>query len=219
MRIRAKICGLNDAASIDAALRGGADAIGLVFYAPSPRAVTPAHAAQLLADAGAAAEAVQKVGLFVDPDDALLDAVLAEVRLDLVQLHGSETPARVAEIGHRTGLPTMKAFRIRNAEDFGAVGDYDSAASWLLFDAKAPDDAKDALPGGNGRTFDWRLLAGRDWGHPWMLSGGLDAANVAEAIRISGAPWVDVSSGVEHAPGHKDPARITAFLQAVQAVQ
>lgn len=218
MAVRTKICGLNDAVSLKAALTGGADAIGLVFYAPSPRAVSLEQAAGLLAEAGSAADGVQKVGLFVDPDDALLDAVLALVPLDLVQLHGSETPERVAEIGRRTGLPAMKAFKIRDAGDFGAVGDYDSAASWLLFDAKAPDDAKHALPGGNGMTFDWRLLAGRDWGHPWMLSGGLDATNVAEAIRISGAPWVDVSSGVERAPGHKDPARITAFLQAVHAV-
>lgn len=217
MGVQAKICGLNDAESLQAALGGGADAIGLVFYAPSPRAVTPEQAAALLAKAGAAVDKVRKVGLFVDPDDALLDAVMAHVPLDMVQLHGSETPERVAEIGRRTGLPTMKAFRIRNAEDFGAVGDYDSAASWLLFDAKAPDDAKHALPGGNGMRFDWNLLAGRDWAHPWMLSGGLDATNVAEAIRISGAPWVDVSSGVEHAPGHKDPARIRAFLQAVRA--
>lgn len=217
MGVQAKICGLNDAESLQAALDGGADAIGLVFYAPSPRAVTPEQAAALLAEAGAAVDKVRKVGLFVDPDDALLDAVMAHVPLDMVQLHGSETPERVAEIGRRTGLPTMKAFRIRNAEDFGAVGDYDSAASWLLFDAKAPDDAKHALPGGNGMRFDWNLLAGRDWAHPWMLSGGLDATNVAEAIRISGAPWVDVSSGVEQAPGHKDPARIRAFLQAVRA--
>lgn len=217
MGVQAKICGLNDAESLQAALGGGADAIGLVFYAPSPRAVTPEQAAALLAEAGAAVDKVRKVGLFVDPDDTLLDAVMAHVPLDMVQLHGSETPERVAEIGRRTGLPTMKAFRIRNAEDFGAVGDYDSAASWLLFDAKAPDDAKHALPGGNGMRFDWNLLAGRDWAHPWMLSGGLDATNVAEAIRISGAPWVDVSSGVEQAPGHKDPARIRAFLQAVRA--
>jgi phosphoribosylanthranilate isomerase len=217
MGVQAKICGLNDAESLLAALGGGADAIGLVFYAPSPRAVTPEQAAALLAEAGTAVDKVRKVGLFVDPDDALLDAVMAHVPLDMVQLHGSETPERVAEIGRRTGLPTMKAFRIRNAEDFGAVGDYDSAASWLLFDAKAPDDAKHALPGGNGMRFDWNLLAGRDWAHPWMLSGGLDATNVAEAIRISGAPWVDVSSGVEQAPGHKDPARIRAFLQAVRA--
>ncbi len=217
MGVQAKICGLNDAESLQAALGGGADAIGLVFYAPSPRAVTPEQAAALLAEAGAAVDKVRKVGLFVDPDDTLLDAVMAHVPLDMVQLHGSETPERVAEIGRRTDLPTMKAFRIRNAEDFGAVGDYDSAASWLLFDAKAPDDAKHALPGGNGMRFDWNLLAGRDWAHPWMLSGGLDATNVAEAIRISGAPWVDVSSGVEQAPGHKDPARIRAFLQAVRA--
>lgn len=215
MTVRTKICGLKDPAALQAALDGGADAIGLVFYARSPRAISPADAAVLVADAGD----VTKVGLFVDPDNGLLDRTLAGVALDIVQLHGAETPERVAAIGARTGLPTMKAFKIRQVEDLGAVADYDSATSWLLFDAKAPDDARDALPGGNGITFDWRLLAGRDWQHPWMLSGGLDADNVAEAIRISGAPWVDVSSGVESAPGKKDPARITAFLNAVRAVQ
>jgi len=214
--VRTKICGLNDAASVRAALDGGADAIGLVFYAPSPRAVTPAEAGSLVADADV--DKVMKVGLFVDPDDDLLDSALAGVALDLLQLHGAETPARVAEIGARTGLPTMKAFKIRHAEDLGAVGEYDSATSWLLFDAKAPDDARNALPGGNGIAFDWHLLAGREWRHPWMLSGGLDADNVAEAVRVTGAPWVDVSSGVESAPGKKDPARITAFLEAVRAV-
>lgn len=215
MTVRTKICGLKDPAALQAALDAGADAIGLVFYPPSPRAIGPADAAALVADAGD----VTRVGLFVDPDNALLDRTLDGVALDIVQLHGAETPERVAEIGARTGLPTMKAFRIRQAEDLGAVADYDSATSWLLFDAKAPDDARNALPGGNGITFDWRLLAGRDWQHPWMLSGGLDADNVAEAIRISGAPWVDVSSGVESAPGKKDPARITAFLNAVRAMQ
>ncbi|MDF1721568.1 MAG: phosphoribosylanthranilate isomerase [Minwuia sp.] len=215
MTVQTKICGLKDPVALQAALDGGADAIGLVFYARSPRAISPAAAGALV---GGVAD-VMKVGLFVDPDDDLLDSTLEGVALDLVQLHGAETPARVAEIGARTGLPTMKAFKIRHVEDLGAVADYDSATSWLLFDAKAPDDARDALPGGNGITFDWRLLAGRDWQHPWMLSGGLDADNVAEAIRISGAPWVDVSSGVESAPGEKDPARITAFLNAVRAVQ
>ncbi|MEC9345014.1 MAG: phosphoribosylanthranilate isomerase [Pseudomonadota bacterium] len=214
MGVHAKICGLNTPDVVDAAIAGGADAVGFVFYPPSPRAVSPETAAVLAGHAGTAL----KVGLFVDPDDALLDRVLGALDLDIVQLHGSESPERVREIEALTGRPAMKAIKIAGPEDLGVVRDYDDAASWLLFDARPPKDRANALPGGNGVSFDWRLLAGRRWSKPWMLSGGLDATNVAEAVRISGAPWVDVSSGVETKPGEKSPALIARFLNAVQAI-
>lgn len=214
MNLQAKICGLNTPEVVDAAVRGGADAIGFVFYPPSPRSISPETAGGLARQAGRAT----RVGLFVDPDDGWLDAVLSDAALEMIQLHGSETPQRAAAIGSRTGLPVMKAIRIRGPEDFGAVDAYDGAADWLLFDAKPPKGQGRGLPGGNGVAFDWRLLAGRKWNRPWMLSGGLDAENVAEAVRISGAAWVDVSSGVESAPGTKDPARIAKFLDAVKSL-
>jgi len=212
--VATKICGLKTLEAVQAAINGGAEAVGFNFYPPSPRYVTPEAAAGL----SRAAEGAIRVGLFVDPDDAWLDLVMQLVPLEVIQLHGSESAARIDAIGARTGLPTMKAFKIANAEDFGAVGDYDSAASWLLFDARPPKGQGHGLPGGNGVAFDWRLMQGRTWNRPWMLSGGLDAANVAEAVRISGADWVDVSSGVESAPGVKDTDRITAFLAAVKSI-
>lgn len=214
MKTKAKICGLNTPEVVDTALRGGADAVGFVFYPPSPRNVSPEQAGSLTRRAGAA----MKVGLFVDPDDAWLATVLAGAELDLIQLHGSESPQRAAAIRGATGRPVMKAIKIRGPEDFGAVTAYDGAVDWLLFDAKAPAGQGLGLPGGNGVAFDWRLLAGRKWNRPWMLSGGLDADNVAEAVRISGAAWVDVSSGVESKPGTKDPIRITRFLEAVHSI-
>jgi phosphoribosylanthranilate isomerase len=153
------------------------------------------------------------VGLFVDPDDPTLAAVTMQVALNLIQLHGRETPERVAKIRADFGLPVMKAIKVGSAEDVEAARAYEEVADLLLFDAKAPG-AK--LPGGTGQSFDWTLLAGRRWAKPWMLSGGLDAGNVAEAARIAGAPIVDVSSGVERAPGRKDPAAVRAFLDAVR---
>lgn len=215
MTIAAKICGLSDAEGLRAAVAAGAAFVGFVFYPPSPRAVTPVQARTLAAEVPAG---VQKVGLFVDPDDALLDEVLAAVPLDLLQLHGQETPERVAEIARRTGLPVMKAIRVAKRADIDAAHAYEDVADRLLFDAKAPETMADALPGGNGLVFDWNLLRDETWQRPWMLSGGLDADNVAEAVRISGAPSVDVSSGVETAPGAKDPAAIKAFLDAVKAL-
>lgn len=214
MTVSTKICGLTTESDVDAALTGGAEAIGFNFYQPSPRYVAPEVAAKLSRLAGAA----QRVGLFVDPADDELDKVTGQVDLDVIQLHGSESPERAKEIGRRTGLPVMKAFKIRSSEDLGAVGDYDSASSWLLFDARPPKGQGHGLPGGNGVAFDWRLMQGRTWKQPWMLSGGLDADNVAQAVRISGADWVDVSSGVESEPGRKDPARIAAFLAAVKSI-
>lgn len=192
----------------------GADFVGLNFYPPSPRAVTPAEAAALIA---AAPATLKKVGLFVDPDDALLDHTLAAATFDLLQLQGGETPDRVAAIRARFGIPVIKALKIATAADFEPVTAFARVADWILFDGAPPKDKKNALPGGNAARFDWTLLAGRDFARPWMLSGGLDPANVAEAIRISGARCVDVSSGVESAPGRKDPARIRAFVQAAKA--
>lgn len=213
MTVKAKICGLSTPAAVDAARTAGAEAVGFVFYPPSPRAVTPATAGMLAPHAGKA----MKVGLFVDPVDQLLDEVLGTVPLDLIQLHGAESPGRVAAISKRAGLPAMKAIKIRRAGDIAAAAAYEDAA-WLLFDAKAPAHLAGALPGGNGVSFDWRLLAGRRWCGPWMLSGGLDANNVAEAVRTSGADWVDVSSGVETSPGTKSPALIARFMAAVRSI-
>ncbi len=209
MTVRAKICGVNARDAMAAALAGGASHVGLVFYPPSPRYVTPRAAAAL---AGEVPSSVSKVGLFVDAEDAAIAATLAEVGLDLLQLHGEESVARVAEIRERFGLPVMKAARIAGVGDVAAAEAYAEAADWLLFDARAPAGA---LPGGNALAFDWRLIAGRRWARPWMLSGGLDADNVAEAVRITGARVVDVSSGVEERRGRKSPARIAAFLRAV----
>jgi phosphoribosylanthranilate isomerase len=210
--VEAKICGVSTAEAIAAAVSHGAAYLGFVFYPRSPRHVTPVQAATLAAPVPAG---VVKVGLFVDPDDATLAATLAEAPLDLLQLHGAETPARVAEVRRRTGLPVMKAIKVAAADDLATAHGYEEVADRLLFDAKTPASVPDALPGGMGAAFDWHVLEGAAWRKPWMLSGGLTADNVAEAVRISGAPAVDVSSGVEDRPGHKDPSAIAAFLDAV----
>jgi phosphoribosylanthranilate isomerase len=215
MSVQAKICGLNTEEAIRTSVDGGADYVGLVFYPPSPRSVNATEAASL---ARLVPASVTKVGLFVDVDDTTLTDILSEVPLDLLQLHGAETPARVSEIRKRTGIRVMKAIKIAGAEDIALADSYLDVADHLLFDAKAPPDLKGALPGGNALRFDWTLLAGRAWPNPWMLSGGLDAENVAEAVAISGAAAVDVSSGVEISPGTKDPARIIDFLRAVKAL-
>ena len=209
MKVEAKICGISTAEALEAAIRGGARYVGLVFYPRSPRAVTAAQAAEL---AEAAAGRVTRTGLFVDPDDATLEETLARVPLDLLQLHGKETPARVREIRDRFALPVMKAISVGGPEDLADAGQYIGVADRLLFDAKPPKAMINALPGGNAVSFDWQLLSGRDWPIPWMLSGGLTPENVADAISATAAPAVDVSSGVEAAPGRKDPARIASFL-------
>jgi phosphoribosylanthranilate isomerase len=207
MSVAAKICGLSTAEAVGAALAGGARFVGFVFFPPSPRHLKADQAAALTTGLPAR---VTRVGVFVDPDDALLEAVLARVPLDLLQLHGSETAERVAAIKRRFGRAVMKAIPVAGAADLQRAPDYFGAADWLLFDAKAPPDS--AIPGGNGLALDWQLLRERRWPLPWMLSGGLDPGNLAEAVRLSGATTVDVSSGVEARPGVKDLAKIAAFL-------
>ncbi len=204
-----KICGLRDAQSVDAAVSAGARFTGFVFFPKSPRNVSIADAAALTA---AVPPGIARVGLFVNPDDASLSQVLAEVPLDMIQLHGTETSQRVAEVKALTGLPVIKAVGIAAPDDLDQLWDYGLVADMLLVDAKPAPGAQ--LPGGNGLAFDWRLLVGRKWLKPWMLAGGLKPDNVAEAIRLTGAPAVDVSSGVESAPGIKDHDLIRAFLKA-----
>lgn len=204
-----KICGLSQPEHVAAAVAAGARYLGFVFFPKSPRAVMPATARALASDLP---PGVARVGLFVDPDDALLQATLSEAPLDLIQLHGRESPARVGAIKELTGLPVMKAVGVAEAGDLPALTDYGLVADMLLVDAKAPKGA--VLPGGNGLAFDWRLLVGRRWLRPWMLAGGLTPANVAEAIRLTVAPAVDVSSGVETAPGRKDSSLIRDFIHA-----
>ena len=210
--VRTKICGLATLDDVEAAARAGAAYMGLVFYPKSPRNVSLERACEL---AVAAPPGLAKVALMVDPDDAALDAVTAAVPLDMIQLHGAETPGRVREVRRRTGLPVMKAVGIRSAEDLPALETYASVADQILVDAKPPAGAD--LPGGNGVGFDWRLIAGRRWSGPWMLAGGLTPETVAEAVRLTGARQVDVSSGVERAPGVKDADRIAAFVAAASA--
>lgn len=204
-----KICGLRRPDHIEAAAQAGARYVGLVFFPKSPRAVSVEEAALLTQHIPMG---VAAVGLFVNPDDVLLDQVLGRVPLDIIQLHGGESPDRVAQVKALTGLPVMKAVGLSGPEDLPALTDYGLVADMLLVDAKPPKGAD--LPGGNGLSFDWRLLVGRKWLRPWMLAGGLTPQNVAEAIRLTGAPAVDVSSGVETEPGIKDEGLIRAFVAA-----
>lgn len=198
-----------------AAVSSGASHVGLVFYARSPRHVTPAEAAAL---AALVPGTIVKVGLFVDAHDDEIDAVLAATPLDLLQLHGREPPARVAALKARTGVDVMKAISVATEGDLAAADAYFDAADWLMFDAKPPKDMANALPGGNALRFEWRWLKDREWPLPWMLAGGLNAGNVARAARLAGASVLDTSSGVEDAPGRKNPDKIHAFLAAVAAL-
>ena len=207
--ISVKICGLREARHVKVACESGARYIGFMFFAKSPRYVAPDAAAAL---AQIVPPGVAKVAVTVDADNVLLDAITETVPLDMLQLHGTESPERVVEIRARYGLPVMKALGIADAEDLDKVADYEAVADQLLLDAKPPKTAE--LPGGNGLTFDWRLIAGRSWSKPWMLSGGLTPDNLAEAVRLTGAQQVDLSSGVETAPGVKDSGLIRAFLAA-----
>ncbi len=207
--IRVKICGLRTAADVAAVAGAGAAYAGFVFFAKSPRHLTIPQARALTLEAPVG---LAKVALTVDAEDAFLDALIDQVPLDMLQLHGHETPDRVAEVRARYGLPVMKAVGVAGEGDLAVLQEYSLAADQILIDAKPPKGAD--LPGGNGLTFDWRLLVGRKWLRPWMLAGGLTPANVAEAARLTGARQVDVSSGVESAPGVKDAALIAAFVQA-----
>jgi len=215
MPVEAKICGIRDDAAARAAVEGGAAFVGFIFYPPSPRAVSPEAAARIAAGLPAG---LGKVAVTVDADDAALGAILKAYDFDLLQLHGRESPARVAEVRKHFDRPVMKAIPVAGAEDLGRVRDYLPAVDRLLFDAKPPKGMKGALPGGNALSFDWTLLAGKDWPKPWFLSGGLDPGNLTEALRITRARAVDVSSGVEDKPGRKNPEKIAAFLQALAAV-
>ncbi len=215
MTVAAKICGLNSRAAVAAAVEGGASHVGFVFYPPSPRSLEPPAAAAL---AALVPPAIVKVGLFVDADDETLARVTAAVALDMLQLHGHETPSRVADIKRRFARPVMKAISVAGPADIDGAQAYAGVADWLLFDAKPPKDMAGALPGGNALAFDWTLVGARSWPLPWMLSGGLHVGNLAEAVRISHASAVDVSSGVEDRPGVKNPAKIRAFLAAARAL-
>jgi phosphoribosylanthranilate isomerase len=214
MSVAAKICGLSTEGAVAAAVAGGATYLGFVFYSPSPRAVTAGEAARLCA---AVPPGIARVGLFVDADDDAIRAVLAEAPIDILQFHGHETPDRVADAKLRFARPIMKAVAIAAPEDVRGAVQYEEAADLLLFDAKPPC-RPDALPGGNGLAFDWGLIASRSWRCQWMLSGGLTAELLPEAVRISGAASVDVSSGVESRPGEKDLDKIRTFLAAARAL-
>jgi len=210
MTVQVKICGISHPDAVTAAIQGGARYIGLVFYERSPRHVAPPLAAEL---ARMVPTGVRTVGLFVEPSNEYLEHVVSQVPLDLIQLHGEETPARVAEIKAAFSMPVMKAIKVSSVEDLAAADAYAAVADRLLFDAKPPAKVS-ALPGGNGIPFDWTILTGRSWSKPWMLSGGLTVGNVAEAIAVSGAATIDVSSGVEDRPGHKNLDLIRDFLRA-----
>jgi phosphoribosylanthranilate isomerase len=212
MPLLVKICGLSTGEALDTALDAGADLVGFVFFAPSPRNVALDAARALGARVGSRAG---KVALTVDADDALIAAIVERLRPDLLQLHGSETTERVSALKARFGIAVMKAIPVETRADLAAVDRYKGLADRLLFDARAPREA--TRPGGLGRPFDWRLLRALDPGVPFMLSGGLDAGNVAEALSVTNAPGVDVSSGVERAPGEKDLDKIRAFVRAARA--
>jgi phosphoribosylanthranilate isomerase len=211
MPVLVKICGLKTADALDAALAAGADLVGFVFFPPSPRHLGLDEARTLGARVK---DRAAKVALIVDADDATLDAIVEALRPDMLQLHGKEPPARVADVKRRLRLPVMKAIPVETSADLAAVPAYAGVADRLLFDARAPRAA--TRPGGLGKPFDWHLLQDVDCAVPFMLSGGLDAGNVAEALAVTRAAGVDVSSGVERAPGEKDPDRIVAFIRAAR---
>ncbi len=206
-----KICGLNTASSVTAAAQAGARYIGFNFFEKSPRYVNIPQARELALSVPAN---ICKVALFVDATNEELDAITAGVPIDMLQLHGHETPERVIEVKKRYGLPVMKVIGVSDASDLDAIDTYMRVSDQILIDAKPPKNA--VLPGGNGISFDWRLIADRRWAVPWMLAGGLTTENVAEAVRMTGAKQVDVSSGVESAPGIKDKIKIATFIAAAQ---
>jgi phosphoribosylanthranilate isomerase len=211
MSLIVKICGLSTPEALDVALDAGADMVGFVFFPPSPRNLSFKTAASLESRVRGQAK---KVALSVDADDTLLSYIVDALGPDILQLHGSESPMRVSSIKARFNLPVMKAIPVETKSDLAAITRYAAVADYLLFDARAPREA--TRPGGLGKTFDWHLLENLDPGVPFMLSGGLDPSNVGEALRITRAPGVDVSSGVERAPGEKDPDKIRAFVRAAR---
>ncbi len=208
----AKICGVSTPEAVRAAVDGGAAFLGFMFFARSPRNIAPEAAARLAPPART--RGVRIVAVAVDPADAEVDAIVAGLSPDLIQLHGHESPARVREIAARSGRPIIKVLHVAEAVDVDAAKAYEPVVEHLMFETKPPKDAE--RPGGLGKPFDWTLLSGRRFARPWLLAGGLDPWNVNAAIAASGAPMVDVSSGVERGPGLKDPALITAFLDAVR---
>jgi phosphoribosylanthranilate isomerase len=208
MDLAVKICGVTDPGTVEIAAALGASYLGFVFFPPSPRALSLDQAATLTA---AVPEGIARVGVMVDPDDAMLAALLARVNLDILQLHGHETPERLAEIRERTGCRVMKALRVAEAADVAAAGAFAEVADLFLFDAKPRPGAP--IPGGSGLSFDWELLRGVAPGRPWALAGGLTADNLAEAVTRTRAPIVDVSSGIESRPGVKDPLLLRRFLE------
>jgi len=211
--LKVKICGLATREALDVAVEAGAHYTGFVFFPPSPRSLNPVQAASLTE---AVPPSVDRVGLFVDADDDYLGDVLSRVPLDMVQLHGSEPPERIDAIKARWGKSVMKAVPVARAEDLAQIRRYEGVADWLLFDARPPAGAD--RPGGNAQSFDWSLLQGLNLSLPWMLAGGINSENVAEAVRLSGASAVDVSSGVEDSPGIKSPEKIRAFLKTARTI-
>ncbi len=229
-----KICGLSEAKTLNAAIKAGARYIGFVLYPPSPRHVEIDTAKELALQIPTG---VRAVGLFVDPTDEQLEQTLGKVQLDMIQLHGDEPPARVAEIKNRFHMPLMKAIRVSSADDLDGVPEYETVADWLLFDSKPnmppprkrgpTNTGKDPrlraestdLPGGTGHSFDWNILSGRTFSKPWMLGGGLNTGNIPEALSILSPNALDVSSGVESARGVKDETKIKAFIEAAKAAQ
>ena len=205
-----KICGLSEPSTLEASVKAGARFVGFVFYPPSPRSVSFETAFHL---ARTVPTGVRSVGLFVDPENKQLDHILGGIQLDMIQLHGSESPGRIAEIKSRYNIEVMKAVRIATENDLESIEGFEAAADWLLFDS-SPQKAH--LPGGTGESFDWNILSGRTFKKPWMLGGGLTTENVAEALSILSPDAVDVSSGVESSRGVKDADKIKTFIQAVK---
>ena len=213
MQVKTKICGVNTTAAASESVRGGANFIGFVFYPPSPRYVTAKKAAEISTHIP---PNITNVGVFVNPEDDELDLITNSVSLSMIQLHGSESPERVSEIRTHTGLSVMKAISIETEEELDQIDNFNLVADWLLFDAKPNRNISSAMPGGNAISFDWNLLKNYSGDLPWMLSGGLNDKNVAEAVKITKAYHVDVSSGVEYVPGSKSQQKIRSFLDATR---
>ena len=213
MGVKTKICGISTPEAVTAALAGGAGWLGFMFFAKSPRNLAPDAAARLAQQVRGQAKIV---AVLVDPDDGEVDRVAQVLKPDLIQLHGAETPARARAIGVRAGAGIIKALPVSEASDLAAAAQYETVVEHLMFEGRPAPDAD--RPGGAGQAFDWTLLAGRRFQRPWFLAGGLDPWNLSEAVHRSGAPLVDVSSGVERGPGLKDPALIRAFLDAAKSV-